>query len=120
MKVAEIKRKDQKYPISFNFPVKIADYELSIQASAAHYCSPRETLKTMSEYYSVEMAIFNKDGMMQQPNRSHIFKKFHRWNEMMEKFDGSGVFGWIDVELVDEFISFLENHYGEIAEQKTK
>ncbi len=42
--------------------IKIGEYELSIQASKFHYCTPRETITDLYKYKEMEVAIFNKDA----------------------------------------------------------
>jgi hypothetical protein len=46
-------------------PIKAGNYNVSIQASENHYCSPRKTLEDIFEYYSFEVAIWQgEDGPM--------------------------------------------------------
>jgi len=37
-------------------------FEISIQCSAFHYCTPRENLNSPNDYSSFEVAVFNANG----------------------------------------------------------
>lgn len=77
------------------FPVALGE-SISIQASAAHYCSPRKNLKDRSQYTNVEVLA---------PVGSRLHEK------LSESYadDTTGVFGWVDIDVL---ASILEEVYG--------
>ena len=50
-------------------PVKLAKGSLSIQASADHYCEPRETTNDLNTYVRWEIALRNEHGRLSAPPR---------------------------------------------------
>jgi hypothetical protein len=93
--------------------VKVKNYYLSIQGSTSHYCAPREDLPV--DYYTrMEIAIINKKGSMLSINRSSLFRKFPRYNELVERADGlngkATVYGYVPVDLINDLYLFLLNN----------
>jgi hypothetical protein len=90
--------------------VKVGKYKLSIQGSAGHYCSPRHSLPVNS-YSEMEMAIINKNHQMISVNRSKLFKKFKRYNELLERADSLNssccVYGYVPIDLINDLYLFL-------------
>lgn len=96
--------------------IDVGDYALSIQASSTYYCSPRETLHP-EFYVDMEMAIF-KDTKWIAITKSSKFRRFPRFNELMERADGeygngdnSGrvVFGYVPVDLIEDLYQYLKS-----------
>ena len=91
--------------------VKAGNYELSVQGSIGHYCSPRKTYH--ARYYSsMELAIF-KAGKWLHNAKSSIMRSFPRYNELVErsdsKFTSCQVFGYVDVDLLNDLYLYLKN-----------
>jgi len=81
-------------------------YRLSIQASEYHYCVPRKTLYNMEDYSKMEFAIFNQGGWFNF-RKSRVIRKFPRWEELQQYANNSIVFGYVPVELINEFYLYL-------------
>lgn len=88
--------------------IKVGGYALSIQASKAHYCFPRETLKSYKEYSSFELMLMKEDLSDFNIKKSPKIRKFPRYKELMERYDGYGVFGWVDKGILEDLIKYLE------------
>jgi hypothetical protein len=89
--------------------IPVGRYSISVQCSAGHYCSPRESfpLTRLREYDSMEIMISKKGGEHLNIKRSSKFKKFPRYNELIERYDGMGVFGWVNVDLLEDLFDYL-------------
>ena len=78
-------------------------YDLSIQCSRHHYCTPRKTID-IENYDSFELAIFR--------GRSFVYPKildnFPRKNELDECYEGQ-VFGYVPKDLLEDLYNFLNN-----------
>ena len=85
--------------------VKCGNYEMSVQGSSGHYCDPREILD-IERYFSMELALFGKEGNWLHIHRSSILKKFNRYNELFERISGENsrapVFGYVPVDLLND------------------
>jgi hypothetical protein len=90
--------------------VKAGKYMLSIQGSRGHYCSPRQTLP-VDLYSDMELAIINKKGSMVSINRSKLFRKFKRYDELLDRADSlnssATVYGYVSVNLLNDLYCFL-------------
>ena len=49
-------------------PIIIGDYRISIQASSGHYSEPREDLYDAKDYDAFEVAILDKNGIVDPKN----------------------------------------------------
>jgi hypothetical protein len=92
--------------------VKAGRYSLSVQGSEGHYCSPRKTLPP-SLYSDMELAIFSK-GDWFRISRNKKIKAFPRYNELIERADGSVaqkvcVFGYVSVNLLNDLYLYLKS-----------
>ena len=76
---------------------------LSIQASAMHYCIPRE-LVPLDEYTHFELAIIYNAELS---NRKSIFKEFNRYEELIECWE-SGVFACVEKELLEDLYKYCK------------
>jgi hypothetical protein len=91
--------------------IKAGNYQMSIQASEWHYCSPRATID-YEDYHKMELAIFNKSkrGWF-NVSKSNVIKEFPRYKELIERADGLGssatVFGYLDVEIINDLYVYL-------------
>lgn len=95
-------------------PVIITDdCRISVQASAAHYCKPKETLSTLNEYVAFEMAIIYKGNLI-CPIEHSIFKSF----EWAEKYGQDTVASYVDMEFVNKVITDIHNLFHKQAEEK--
>tara|TARA_R110001632_G_scaffold54921_4_gene134538 strand:- start:732 stop:1082 length:351 start_codon:yes stop_codon:yes gene_type:complete len=88
--------------------LKIGKYSLSIQASKGHYCSPRKNLTDYNLYTSFEMLIMKEDGSDIQLKKSSIIRNYPQYSELIRHYDGGGIFGWVDKDLLEDFINYLE------------
>ena len=88
----------------FNHINTNSGYQLSIQCSEHHYCTPRE-LTGIKYYDEFELAIL-KEGKFAYPN---ILEKFHRKDELDECYDGT-VFGYVPKDLVEDLYNYLNGH----------
>ena len=90
--------------------VKAGKYMLSIQGSGFHYCSPRMTLP-VDIYAEMELAIINKKGAMVSINKSKLFRRFKRYDELLDRIDcpntGCAVYGYVSVNLLNDLYCFL-------------
>ena len=90
--------------------IRAGNYMLSVQGSEGHYCSPRLTLP-VDIYAEMELAIINKRGAMISINKSKLFRKFKRYDELLSRIDcpntGCAVYGYVSVELLNELYCFL-------------
>jgi hypothetical protein len=105
----ELKR--NKWP--FFKSLRAGDYILSIQASEAHYCTPREDGLNGTDYTHFELAIFDQDDNWVNPFFGDTLYNFDRYDELMEHCDGNSegstwVFGWLPYDLIDDLIYYLK------------
>lgn len=89
--------------------LKIGKYSLSIQASKNHYCSPRASFEDYNKYTSFEMLIMNRNGGDFQHKKSSIIRNYPQYSELIRHYDGGGIFGWVDKDLLEDFINYLES-----------
>ena len=88
-----------------NKHIIIGEYTVSVQCSSGHYCEPRKSFLDMSKYSKMEMALWLTDGgCFSEP---HNFSDFKFIKELENAFYG-GVYGWVDVDILEKFIQFLE------------
>ena len=81
------------------------DLWMSIQASYAHYCSPRKTLKDLSEYDSMEFALMDKEGNF--VSVKDVLPNFPKFKEIEEYHET--VYAYVPVNLIDELFEALNN-----------
>lgn len=84
--------------------------ELSIQASSFHYCIPKKTIN-LEEYKNMEVAFCNpiKQTFINLKfiiNDSDLLKE-------LQKYECSGVYGDVPVELIEKIYNYLVNNYSE-------
>ena len=87
-------------------------FDISIQASACHYSTPREDLPNMSDYTEVEIALFTKEGDWINPYTSQLIADFPRLEELLESYEDSNetaVGYYIPVDLVQDLVAFANN-----------
>lgn len=105
-------RNTKGWGIAINDAIELNRYKISVQASSTHYCSPRETYIDIDDYSTVEFAILNSKGDWFNPLLSSIIRDYPRIREIYDhadgRFSGSIVFGYVPVELVLDFIAYLE------------
>jgi hypothetical protein len=80
---------------------------LSVQASRRHYCHPRVDYDDISQYMSVEVALFDKDGAFIAPR--DIGLKRLRINRYFT--DDQGPAGWVPLKDVDSLRRALERKF---------
>ena len=111
--ISKLKTKEQSGDHRHFESIKTGRYEISIQASKYHYCLPRETTSP-EEYNSMEIAIFNKKGWLNYPNKSSILRRFNRFGELLDRADGINtgavVYGYVPVDLIEDLINYLKKH----------
>lgn len=78
--------------------IRKGDVSLSIQASYAHYCTPRKTLRDLSEYTSMEFALIGESGEFIRVQE--ILPGFSKLEEIEEYWDT--VYGYVPVNLIEE------------------
>jgi len=82
----------------FGSHTEINGFVLSVQASSANYCTPREDLESVNEYASFEIAVWEASG-----DRNWVTRDF-----FLDHNDD--VVGHQSREEIDELIHELENH----------
>lgn len=85
-------------------------YELSIQASAGHYCSPKQTYETAEGYYNFEVAINKRGGRMIKPRNSKVIKAFPRYDELGFDYKNQMVAGWIPEDVIQDLYDYLRRN----------
>jgi hypothetical protein len=77
--------------------------DLSIQASAAHYCRPRTTMDYLNEYSHMEIALMdeNQDFV----TITEVCPEFASLTEIESYCDGS-IYAYVPVDLVDELFQY--------------
>ena len=88
--------------------IKVGGYALSVQASDFHYCFPRKILDSYEYYDSFEMKIMKEDLSDIKFKKSSKFRAFPRYKELIARYDGSGIFGWVDKDILEDLIKYLE------------
>lgn len=82
-----LQRGSHVFGTSYTFkPVQVGPYEVSIQASENHYCTPRENYASADPYTSFEVAIFRNDWFV-LPQEDARFKGrewAHKWTAQHE------------------------------------
>jgi hypothetical protein len=94
------------------------DFYLSIQASYYHYCQPRLTME-LDMYSSMEMAVIkNVDGKGIWTNLEddEIFSDFTYVDEFKNRNDSNGLYGYLDVQLIEELYQYLKGKFTEQSE----
>jgi hypothetical protein len=91
--------------------VKINDnLYISIQASYGHYCSPRKTLLDITQYTEMEMAFVGKEGLMAIDRVDPLYSKLGLLADKLDEyFDGSSVYAYVPVELINEIYLALKD-----------
>ena len=88
-------------------PIQVApNLVLSIQASYAHYCTPRETLKDLDNYTHWEFALVGEDDFVSVKS---VLPDFPSLAELELYFEGS-VYCYVPTDLVDELYIALQNY----------
>lgn len=85
----------------YNHIKTISGYELSIQCSEHHYCTPRK-LNGLNSYDEFEIAIF-KEGDFVYPS---VLNDFPRKKELDICYEGT-VFGYVPKDLVEDLYNYL-------------
>lgn len=90
-------------------PIKLGNYNLSIQASYSHYCEPRKTVD-INDYKSMEIAIFDSNDEWVQPREDGYIRQFSRYEELIDDYElGSvAVRGWTPIDLIQDLCNYLE------------
>ena len=90
-------------------PLKIGKYKLSIQASKGHYCFPRKFIDDYNMYSSFEMLIMKEDGSDIQLKKSSIIRNYPKYYKLLSYHDRESIFGWVDKDLLEDFVNYLES-----------
>jgi hypothetical protein len=90
--------------------VPCGNYQLSIQASEGHYCTPRETLGSVTMYTEFELAINDRNGNIINPDRSVVIKAFPHYDKLFPYYGGQLVFGWVPVDVINKLYHYLKRH----------
>ena len=84
-------------------PIQIKDdLWLSIQASHAHYCKPKMTLRYLDDYTHFEIGIFDKDNFLKV---GEVLPNFESLSEI-KRYEGR-VYSNVPIDLVEELYSAL-------------
>lgn len=86
-------------------PVQIGPFEVSIQAGAGMYSSPRVTLSSSEGYTAFEVAIFDTEGWV-QPRTDPRFAG-RAWVHHFEEEGSCPVAGYVPREEVEQIIADL-------------
>ena len=91
--------------------IVVGDYNLSIQASKFHYCTPRKNLRNAGDYSRMELAIISNFPI------GIGLSAFPKLKELKELCDGDFepdskylIFGYVPVALLNDlYLHFKEN-----------
>lgn len=103
--------KENKESISVNFffrtfkCIEINEYELSIQASILHHCTPKENLSNYYKYQSMEVAIFKNKSWCNITEDS-FFSNWSRYTEFCNYYDGM-VGSNIAIDLIQSLFEYI-------------
>jgi len=86
--------------------IQLGKFNISVQASGGHYCNPRKTLFDLSQYESMELAVYKADNSNFFRDVD-FFEGFNRIDELKERFEGT-VFGAVPIDLINDFIDYLK------------
>ncbi|MCP8969709.1 hypothetical protein [Ectobacillus ponti] len=86
--------------------LQFGDVTLSIQASQAHYCTPRKTLEDLTQYSRMEFALIREEEFI---SVRRILPDFPRLEEIEEFKDT--VYAYVPVELIEELCEALVTKY---------
>jgi hypothetical protein len=86
--------------IAYLEPIQYGPITVSIQASAFHYCLPRETFDDLSRYTHVELAVWQTSFHMCLPSALGI----HNFDHLFEKDTDSPVAGYVPMQTVENFL----------------
>lgn len=87
-------------------PIKVGIYNISIQGSYCHYCSPRESLP-INKYRTMEISITTK--YMSNPQIKQVLKNFSRYKELKLHRDSGQLYGYVPIDLINDLYEFLCN-----------
>lgn len=82
------------------------DFSLSIQASYAHYCIPRKTLKDLKEYAAMEFALLKEGEFI---SVRELLPDFKRLFEIESYHDT--VYGYVPVDLIEDMFQEFKKKY---------
>lgn len=87
--------------------IQFDTFYLSIQASYGHYCIPRMNLKTLKEYFGMEIAFVNNSGGWTSINEILSNDLYERLNN----YFGDCVYSYVPVKLIHEIYEYcFKNH----------
>lgn len=96
---------DQDYKYRQYKPIQINEnLWFSIQASYAHYCTPRTTMEYLEEYTHMEIALFDKDNFV---SVSDVLPDFFAKAEIEYYFEGQ-VYPYVPVDLIESLYLALK------------
>jgi hypothetical protein len=96
---------DRKSMVRVFEPIRLnANLWLSIQASYAHYCTPRETILDLEGYSHWEIALFDKDNFV---SVTSVLPEFLSLAEIELYFEGQ-VYPYVPKDLVEELYLALK------------
>jgi hypothetical protein len=104
MNIREIKRNSNKFVFYFGLlfdRVQCGEYELSIQASPAHYSSPKGTFPLIGNYNEVEVAIIKNECFV-DPNN------FSPRPDWIELFTNGEVAPYVPLDVVQQIFDEIE------------
>jgi hypothetical protein len=84
-------------------PFKINSLWLSIQASASHFCRPRQTIIDLNQYTHFEVGLFTKEEYARAKNH---FPEFRSLAELEHYFNGL-LYEAVPTDLVEEFYKYV-------------
>lgn len=95
-------------------PIKIGNYKLSIQASHHHYCTPREILRNLYMYTTMEIAIIKNNNFLDLKDDLLIsFKDNDRLSSYVA--DNYAIYEYVPIKyiqsLYEHMIEYSKNNY---------
>ena len=91
--------------------ITIGNYELSIQASEIHYCTPRKVLENVFDYEDMEVAIFEENGRWCNLEEDDFFNDWKDRDIFLEQYDGM-VGGHIPIQIIQSLCDYIERKQG--------
>lgn len=94
-------------PVMFH-RLELGNFELSVQASRTHYCTPRETLPSAEDYFEFEVGLF-ENGRWVNPTLDERFNPVIAYLRKHWEDGPTGVGAYVPSEIIQTLYEFVQD-----------